>query len=167
MSSHQVLWINSIIKHCVSCWITYILQDDTRSIQYEDKYFPICHMTFITILIEEFMFSCPPERKPYRNSPNGESSLIHANRNSDSETWGVKCSKKTISLFSFLLHRSRCHVSINVFEMNSRGAEEMNRPFGSKWRRMQSMRKQLLVGRRLTSALVTRSHHADTNCYIS
>ena len=38
MLSHQVLWINSIIKHCVSCWITYILQDDTRSIQYHVKF---------------------------------------------------------------------------------------------------------------------------------
>ena len=34
MSSHQVLWINSIIKHCVSGWFTCILQDVTRSIQY-------------------------------------------------------------------------------------------------------------------------------------
>ncbi len=25
MSSHQVSWINSIIKHCVSSWFTYIL----------------------------------------------------------------------------------------------------------------------------------------------
>ena len=24
-----------LINHCVSCWITYILQDDTRSIQYQ------------------------------------------------------------------------------------------------------------------------------------
>ena len=34
-------------KHCVSCWITYILQDDTRPIQYQinKRYFvwrPIC-----------------------------------------------------------------------------------------------------------------------------
>ena len=42
MSNHQVLLINSVIKHCVSCWITYILQDDTRSIQYQVN-------TFITL----------------------------------------------------------------------------------------------------------------------
>jgi hypothetical protein len=30
-----MLWINLIIKHCVSCWITYILQDDIRSIEYQ------------------------------------------------------------------------------------------------------------------------------------
>ena len=27
MSSHQMLRINSIIQHCVSCWTTYILTD--------------------------------------------------------------------------------------------------------------------------------------------
>ena len=35
MSSHQVIWIKLTIKQCVSCWITYILQDDTRSTQYQ------------------------------------------------------------------------------------------------------------------------------------
>ena len=31
-------WINSIIKKlCVSCWTAYILQDDTRSLQYQVK----------------------------------------------------------------------------------------------------------------------------------
>ena len=35
MLSHQTLWVNLIIKHCASCWITYILQDDTWSIQYQ------------------------------------------------------------------------------------------------------------------------------------
>ena len=35
MSSHQLLWINCIIKHCVSSWFTFILQDDTRFAQYQ------------------------------------------------------------------------------------------------------------------------------------
>ena len=33
MLSYWMLWIKLIIKYCVSCWITYILQNDTRSIQ--------------------------------------------------------------------------------------------------------------------------------------
>ena len=35
MLSYWMLWIKLIIKHCVSCWITDILQNDTRSIQYQ------------------------------------------------------------------------------------------------------------------------------------
>ena len=34
MLSYWMLWIKLIIKYCVSCWITDILQNDTRSIQY-------------------------------------------------------------------------------------------------------------------------------------
>ena len=32
-----MLWIKLIIKYCISCWITYILQNDTRSVQYQIK----------------------------------------------------------------------------------------------------------------------------------
>ena len=32
---------NLIIKHCVSCWIAYVLQDITRSIQYQVNYYKI------------------------------------------------------------------------------------------------------------------------------
>ena len=31
----NMLWIKLIIKYCVSCWITDILQNDTRSIKYQ------------------------------------------------------------------------------------------------------------------------------------
>ena len=34
MLSYRMLWIKLIIKYCVSCWITDILQNDTRSVQY-------------------------------------------------------------------------------------------------------------------------------------
>ena len=52
MLSYQMSWINLIIKHCVSCWITYILQGDTWSIQYQVKctsalmsqFFVVCEM---------------------------------------------------------------------------------------------------------------------------
>ena len=47
MSSQQMLRINLIIKHCVSCWITYILQDDTRSIQYQVSFFSSLLIYFI------------------------------------------------------------------------------------------------------------------------
>ena len=32
-----MLWIKLIIKYCVSCWITDISQNDTRSIQYRTQ----------------------------------------------------------------------------------------------------------------------------------
>ena len=35
MLSYWMLWIKLIIKYCVYCWITYILQNDTRFIQYQ------------------------------------------------------------------------------------------------------------------------------------
>ena len=30
-----MLWMKLIIKYCVSCWITHILQNDARSVQYQ------------------------------------------------------------------------------------------------------------------------------------
>ena len=38
MLSYWMLWVKLIIKYCVSCWITDILQNDTRSIQYQIQY---------------------------------------------------------------------------------------------------------------------------------
>ena len=35
MLSYWMLWIKLTIKYCVSCWITDILQNDTRSIKYQ------------------------------------------------------------------------------------------------------------------------------------
>ena len=35
MLSYWMLWIKLIIEYCLSCWITYILQNDTQSIQYQ------------------------------------------------------------------------------------------------------------------------------------
>ena len=38
MSSWHKCWINSLIETlCVSCWTAYILQDDTRSLQYQAR----------------------------------------------------------------------------------------------------------------------------------
>ena len=33
-----MLWIKLIMKYCVSCWITYIMQNDKRSVQYQIKW---------------------------------------------------------------------------------------------------------------------------------
>ena len=49
-----MLRIKLIIKYCVSCWITDILQNDTRTIQYQSEAFYFVHFSIkIIFLISE------------------------------------------------------------------------------------------------------------------
>ena len=58
MTSHQMLRINSIIKHCESGWFTYIVQDDTRSIQYQVCQYLRRHLTTDIPVSKSHWFSC-------------------------------------------------------------------------------------------------------------
>ena len=52
MLSYWMLWIKLIIRYCVSCWITYILQNDTRYIKYQIQFFVFYGIPFTIDIIE-------------------------------------------------------------------------------------------------------------------